>query len=110
MSRALNYTGIELPSKSPGLLTVKGGDGLNYALRIKELSKYLRKIFGPPILIRKLGSDISIERIIDKMGIIIIHHNFSNARGHTTLWYKEICADGTEYYKDAYMIEFWTMP
>jgi hypothetical protein len=53
MSAALLHAGIALPHQPPGLLTVKGGNGIYkgmwIALRHAELSKYLRDhLWGNP--------------------------------------------------------------
>jgi hypothetical protein len=53
MSRAFNRTSVRIPAHFPGLRTVKGGDGLNYAFALQELHAWLKRPFGPPdILVR----------------------------------------------------------
>jgi len=111
MSSSLNHAGVKIPRKYPGLLTAKGGNGNYYALRIKEISKYYRKVFGPPDVFMdgKVGS-INSDQIINKQGIVALHVSFSDATGHTTLWYKEVCVDESNYFNRAYRMEFWSMP
>ena len=52
ISRALNYSGIELPSlpnnPNGSKNSVTGADGKNYIINAKALNKWMRKTFGTP--------------------------------------------------------------
>jgi Type VI secretion system (T6SS), amidase effector protein 4 len=88
VSKAFNYTGDtedEIP-KQDGLLTVKGADKKNYAIRVEEFIHFLRDEFGPPDVVRS-DANISIAAFQNKTGIIAWHvSGWSDATGHFTLW------------------------
>src|SRR5262245_4829559 len=48
VSRSLNYAGHPIPYGFDGLTTVRGADGLRYAIRVEEFRKYLTFMYGPP--------------------------------------------------------------
>ena len=56
MSRALNYSGDPVPRNHPGQNTIKGGDGLRYAYRVREFRKHMNHRYGPPSLISGGGT------------------------------------------------------
>ncbi len=79
MSKAFNYAGkiYELPpgkEHSP-LLTRRGLDGKNYALRVAEFLRFLRGKYGPPSLSKRYAKaeKESIEPFLGKRGIIAWH-------------------------------------
>jgi hypothetical protein len=88
ISKAFNYCGLaecKIP-KSRSLLTVKGEDGLRYAIRVQEFVDFLRDNYGPPDLVRT-GSNIKKAAFLGKIGIIAWRVNgWSDATGHFTLW------------------------
>ena len=52
MSRAFNYANsgslFDIPQSYPGMLTFKGGDNLNYAIRVREFYIYLKNHYHKP--------------------------------------------------------------
>ncbi len=88
MSRAFNYAGKvhEIPRHHRGLLTVRGSDDKNYAVRVAEFIVYLNGKYGAPD-ISKTGSDIAQSVFSAKTGLIAWHiSGWSDATGHFTLW------------------------
>src|SRR5689334_6083450 len=51
ISRSLNYAGHPIPQGYTGLSTVRGADGLRYAIRVEEFRKYLTYQYGPASLV-----------------------------------------------------------
>jgi hypothetical protein len=91
ISKAFNYAGgtYEIP-RQHGLLTVKGADKKNYALRVAEFITFLRDKYGAAD-ITKSGADIAKDSFLNITGIIAWHiSGWSDATGHFTLW------DGTQ--------------
>jgi hypothetical protein len=88
MSKAFNYAGgakYEIP-RTEHLLTVKGDDKKNYAIRVAEFIEFLNKTYGTATIIRS-GKDISIDHFKNKTGIVAWHvSGWSDATGHFTLW------------------------
>src|SRR5579884_572251 len=62
MSRAFNYAGKdhEIPRGRSGLLTVKGADSKNYAIRVIEFIDYLHSRYRNPDLV-KTGANMKPE-------------------------------------------------
>jgi len=87
MSKAFNYAGKdhEIPKSPKGLLTVKGGDGKNYAIRVIEFIDYLHTHYRNPDMV-KTGSAMKPESFTDKGIIAWLIDGWSDARGHFTLW------------------------
>jgi Type VI secretion system (T6SS), amidase effector protein 4 len=87
MSRAFNYAGKdhEIPKSPKGLLTVKGGDGKNYGIRVIEFINYLHTHYREPDLV-KTGSAMKPESFSSKGVIAWLIDGWSDARGHFTLW------------------------
>jgi hypothetical protein len=88
VSKAFNYAGktYEIPRKSSGLLTVKGGDQKNYAIRVQEFIKFLHRKYGAPNVTRS-GGKISVDPFRGHTGIIAWHvRGWNDATGHFTLW------------------------
>lgn len=106
MSKAFNYaagTRFAIPGSYPGLLTVKGSDKLNYAIRVVEFIDFLTHYYRPADIIRH-GDSIEKSAFQGHTGIIswsVV--GFDDARGHFTLW------DGLE---GVYVggINYWSMP
>jgi type VI secretion system (T6SS) effector Tae4 (amidase) len=87
MCKAFNYAGKEheIPGNFKGLLTVLGGDGKQYAIRVMEFIAYLHKRYRIPDIV-KTGANMKAENFT-KTGIIAWHiDGWSDARGHFTLW------------------------
>jgi hypothetical protein len=95
MSRALNYSGVRVPAGFPGLRTVKGGDGRNYAFRVAELRKWLptAQALGKPDfeITKRRGDAFDKAGLAAMKGIIAFDIHFSDATGHFDAW------DGSEF-------------
>src|SRR5665213_4243368 len=88
ISKAFNYAGDNflIPEGDDGLLTVRGADTLNYALRVEEFIAFLRSRYGEPQVV-STGNSISIEPFSGERGIIAWHvSGWQDATGHFTLW------------------------
>jgi hypothetical protein len=88
LSRALNYNGTPVPGNYAGLVTVKGGDGKRYALRVREMDAWLRFAFGKPDFesTKKAGAAFDKSSISTLKGIIGFDIRFVDATGHLDLW------------------------
>lgn len=105
MSKALNYSGVKLPSTDIGYRednssngTLKGKDGYYYWFRVKSLGNYLKKKLGKPDLdihlkTAKLGekkekmSTENWKKVQAMKGIVMFEvSGWGNASGHFTLW------------------------
>jgi hypothetical protein len=85
LSAALNAAGHPVPSALPGLATVVGGDGRRYALRVREIRKYLEDTYGPPTYV--LAGPGAKAALSGKRGIILFEvAGFSDATGHVDMW------------------------
>lgn len=103
MSYALNRSGIRLAQASNGG-SLKGNDGFNYWIRVKDLKAYLKQRLGKPdiehspIKITEPTREQAYQRADDvrnnmlnqiqgKHGIVVFDvTGWSNASGHFTLW------------------------
>lgn len=97
-SRSLNYSGytISKSASSPGGWA-KGGDGLIYLIRVKDMIKLVTKKFGRPTS-TFMSSHISMSEVqhqlMGKTGIIIFDvTGWGDATGHVTLWNGSTCGD-----------------
>lgn len=108
VSRALNYAGAPIPAKRSGLLTVRGADGMSYALRVREMNQYLRDIYGPPTQQAKGGAVAPGFRSVP--GIILFDvRGWTNATGHLDLWDGQVCAY-QGYWAEAFEVLLWAAP
>ena len=93
MSRALNYSGIPIPSKFDALSVLSGADGKWYAFRMRELKRWIELTFGEPNIVKNKPADGHIDRasFASIRGIVAFDIQFDDATGHLDLW------DGTRY-------------
>lgn len=110
VSRSLNYAGDPIPGNFKGLLTVKGGDGKRYALRVREFKKYLISKYGQPDVTHtntSLSANIP-NSFIGKQGIIMFEvSGWSDATGHVTLWDGFDCVNNENYWSRAQKVFLW---
>jgi hypothetical protein len=104
LSRGLNYNGVPLPPKQSELLTVKGGDGRFYALRVAETRKWLQQVFGKPDfdLTKKKGEVFDTSPLDSLKGIIAFDIKFPDATGHLDSW------NGNEFSSEYKVTDYWT--
>lgn len=86
MSRALNYSGLRL-KKAPSIGgNIKGDDGYNYWIRVRDLQKFLVDYLPKPN-VDKSGAVGVVSEFKNKKGIIVFDvSGWGNATGHFTLW------------------------
>ena len=116
LSRALNYSGLPVPGSFAGLLTVKGGDGLYYALRVAEMRKWLQ---SPAVLgtsefdhRKKRGEAFDKATLAAFKGIIAFDIRFSDATGHVDIWDGRVFSSEyrvSDYWVSATRITLWTL-
>jgi hypothetical protein len=103
ISKAFNYAGdakYAIPRRDK-LLTVKGADKKNYAIRVAEFIGFLRHQYGAPNVVRS-GQNIAVDAFKDKRGIVAWHvSGWNDATGHFTLWDRDkgLYEGGHEYFK-----------
>lgn len=89
ISKALNANPGHLIPKKEGLLTVRGVDGKRYAVRVKELRKYLKERYAMPYRTLEATTLGVIDNtpIRGLKGIIAFEvTGWGDASGHFTLW------------------------
>lgn len=97
MSRAFNYanTGklFDIPENPSGMLTYKGEDKLNYAIRVAEFNTFLRhKYSKPTIVLTKKNGVYDLSSLKNVSGIIKFDvTGWNDATGHFTLWDGSSC-------------------
>jgi len=111
VSRAFNESGNAIPSRSNDeLLTVEGGDGKEYALRVRELTRYLERKYGPADLEQRYpepgGGEIP-ESFKGRQGVIVFEvEGWSDATGHADLWNGSTCRHNC-YFAKASRVMLW---
>lgn len=93
LSRSFNYGGLIITSKATGY-KVKGGDGKNYLLRVRDMIAFVEANFGnPDLVIKPNGQDKSTD-FRGKKGVLIFNvTGWGDASGHVTLWNGADCGD-----------------
>jgi hypothetical protein len=114
LSRGLNYSGAPVPSNFAGLMIVKGGDGLNYGLRVAEMRKWLPQVLGTPDFdfTKKAGEAFDKTQLSGVNGIIGFDIAFSDATGHLDAWtgsYFSSEYKSADYWKKATRITLWKL-
>ncbi len=114
LSRTLNYNGIPVPRNFPGLVTKKGGDGMRYAIRVREVRKWLFKKLGNPgfDMTKKEGDAFDKTKIESFKGIVGFDIRFKDATGHLDLWNgktfsSELAGLANDYWTQATRIWIW---
>lgn len=111
LSRSFNASGNPIPRNSTDeIVTVRGGDGKNYALRVREFAKYLRRKYGPPQLVHTYpggaGGEIPAS-FIGKQGVIMFDvDGWTDATGHLDLWNGTRCRHAA-YFNRAREVSLW---
>ena len=104
LSRGLNESGVPLPARRNGLLTVRGGDKKYYALRVAEMRIWLPLVLGKPDLDhrKKAGTAFDSTSLSALKGIIAFDIRFSDATGHLDSW------DGSTFSSEYKVSDYWT--
>lgn len=104
MSFVLNTSGVRISAAAGA--TVSDNNGFLYLYRIRDLTEYLRKTFGPPDITLSNTNDARLE---NKKGILIFEVPiWNNATGHATLWNGYQCSDRC-YFSQSSRILFWEL-
>ncbi len=87
LSRALNYNGVPL-TRASYMVTKRGADGKRYAVRVREIRRWLFSVLGKPAfdLRKKEGVPFDKRTLAPFRGIIGFDIRFSDATGHLDLW------------------------
>lgn len=86
MSKALNYSGIKLPTATSSGGTIIGKDKYKYWIRVRDLKQHMENLFNLPD-IESTPSNIAVDKFNGKKGIIVFEvSGWGNAAGHFTLW------------------------
>lgn len=103
MSRGLNESGVPVPAKFAGLLTLKGGDGKRYALRVAEVRKWLPSALGAADfdLRKKAGVVFDQTSLAAFKGIVAFDIHFNDATGHLDAW------DGKVFSHEYASVDYW---
>ncbi|WP_377124804.1 T6SS effector amidase Tae4 family protein [Mucilaginibacter antarcticus] len=99
LSRALNYSGAEIPVLSNGK-TMKGADNKNYIFRVSDMYAYLKKVFGEPTEKITNPSALVGKSAMSGKGIYLMQaasYQQFGASGHVTLYKSGNAADGHDY-------------
>ena len=112
LSRAFNYSGNPVPETSRDeILTVRGADGLPYALRVKEWTRYMRRKYGEPDVEHEYesedgGGDVP-PQFEGCQGVVIFDvEGWNDATGHVDLWDGEACRHNC-YFNRAAKVMLW---
>jgi hypothetical protein len=86
------------------MMTVKGGDGLNYALRVAEMRKWLPTALGQPDFdhAKKAAEAFDKSKLAGMKGIIAFNIPFADATGHLDAW------DGGKFSSEYKASDYWT--
>jgi hypothetical protein len=102
MSYAFNRAGSPIPRKHPSLTTVRGGDGLWYAIRVREFKRYLEREFGAPGVTGTMRSEFAGHQ-----GILVFDvEGWNDATGHLDVWNGTRAKHG-EYWEAAKAVYLW---
>lgn len=111
LSRSLNAAGFPVPGNVAGLVTLRGADGLRYALRVEETRKYLTRTYGDPQIVVPLTPPAEPpQEISGRQGILCFQvKGWSDATGHFDLWNGQECRHHA-YFDLAWRVLLWTVP
>ena len=103
MSRGLNGSGVVVPGKFAGMVTLKGGDGKRYAIRVAEVRKWLPSALGKPDfdLTKKAGVAFDQGTLAAFKGIVAFDIHFKDATGHLDAW------DGKFFSHEYASVDYW---
>lgn len=107
MSYALNHSGSPIPRRHPLLTTVAGGDGHWYAIRVRELHRYLvRELAEPDVS----GTAANKSDFAGHRGMMMFDvEGWSDATGHFDVW-NGSTTKHAEYWGLAKRVHLWICP
>lgn len=111
VSRSFNASGNYISNASgDGLTTVKGADGRNYALRVREFTRWMRNRYGAPDLEHEYpppgGGEVPTS-FWGRQGVIIFEvDGWTDATGHVDLWNGARCRHAA-YFERASKVMLW---
>lgn len=114
ISRCFNASGNDIPKNpSDEIITIRGGDGKQYALRVREFLRYMTRKYGPPQLRHEYpegnGGDVPPE-FLGKQGVIAFEvDGWTDATGHFDLWNGTKCRHHA-YFNRAKAVMLWLVP
>lgn len=109
VSRSMNYAGHPVLQGFSGLATVRGADGLRYAIRVEEFRKYMNYMYGPPTFSedRETPSEVVPASFRGVTGVICFRvKGWSDATGHFDIW-DGSSARHSEYFHKSYSVLLW---
>jgi len=115
LSRALNYSGVHIPTHYEGLSVLSGADAMWYAFRMRELKKWLEATFGEPdfVKVQPAGGHITRQSFAVMHGIVAFDIEFDDASGHLDLWdgssYIHQSTDPRDYFEMATKVGLWKL-
>jgi hypothetical protein len=111
ISRSFNASGNPIPAVADdGLATIKGGDGENYALRVREFTRWMKRRYGQPDLVHEASTPEGGEvpaAFLGRQGVIIFEvEGWTDATGHADLWNGARCRHA-DYFARAQTVMLW---
>ena len=110
ISRCFNYSGFPVPTNFDDLSTVSGADGLRYAYRVRELTRYLKAVYGRPQFTFRYEDPADGTIPPDFRGVqgVICFKvkGWTDATGHYDLWDGRECIH-TPYFHKASAVYLW---
>ncbi|MCX4242219.1 T6SS effector amidase Tae4 family protein [Paraliomyxa miuraensis] len=114
ISRAFNYSGNPIPrSATDEIATLRGADGKNYAFRVREFTRYMRRKYGAPdfehVYPPPGGGEVP-PSFKGRQGLVIFEvDGWNDATGHIDLW-NGTRARHNAYFNRASRVMLWEVP
>lgn len=111
ISRSFNASGNPIPAvDGDELTTVRGGDGRQYALRVHEFTRWMKKRYGASDLVHEYpepgGGDVPAS-FSGRQGVIVFEvDGWTDASGHVDLWNGTRCRHN-DYFARARKVMLW---
>ena len=111
ISRCFNRAGAPIPGGLDYLNTVRGGDGMRYAFRVREFSRYLERVYGAPSVTHEYPDadhgHAPPAAIEGKRGLIRFDvEGWRDATGHLDLWNGAECVNHG-YFARSWRVSLW---
>ncbi len=113
VSHCFNLAGDPVPGDFSGLETVRGGNGMRYAFRVREFNRFMRSAYGPPSLSHSEPGGVvgAVPASFQgAKGVISFDvADWNDATGHFDLWNGSAPAHA-EYFAQARKVMLWQAP